>query len=83
MKPDNSQSQKIDRRKFITSSIGASVAFSIVPRNVLGGVGFVPPSDKLTLAYIGCGTQGMREMTELIANPKITLSVCDPIAERR
>ena len=76
---DSKSSLKIDRRKFIASSIGASVAFTIVPRNVLGGVGFVAPSDKITLAYIGCGTQGMREMTDLIANPKIQIvSVCDP-----
>jgi predicted dehydrogenase len=71
--------QKINRRKFIASTIGASAAFTIVPRHVMGGPGFVAPSDKLTLGYIGCGTQGMREMTQLITNPKIQIvAVCDP-----
>ena len=71
--------KKINRRKFIGAAASASLAVSIVPRHVLGGPSFIAPSDKVTLAYIGCGTQGMREMTELIANPKIQIvSVCDP-----
>jgi hypothetical protein len=71
--------KKINRRNFIGAATTASLAFSIVPRNVLGGSGFIPPSDKLAIGYIGCGTQGMREMTGLIANPKVQIvSVCDP-----
>ena len=71
--------KKINRREFIGSATAASLAFTIVPRNVLGGPDFVAPSDKLTLGYIGCGTQGMREMTDLIANPKVQIvAVCDP-----
>ena len=73
-------SQKINRREFIASTVGASAAaFTIVPRHVIGGPNYIPPSDKLTIAYIGCGTQGMREMTGLITNPKIQIvAVCDP-----
>ncbi|MDH4090376.1 MAG: Gfo/Idh/MocA family oxidoreductase [Cyclobacteriaceae bacterium] len=71
--------KKINRRKFIGSATTASLAFTIVPRHVLGGGAFIPPSDKVTLGYIGCGTQGLREMTGLIANPKIQIvAVCDP-----
>ncbi len=66
------------RREFIGSA-AASAAFTIVPRNTLGGPGYVPPSDKLTIGYVGCGTQGMREMVRLIQNPEIQIvSVCDP-----
>src|SRR3569833_2505824 len=69
----------IDRRKFIkTAGIGA-LAFSIVPRHVLGGTGFVAPSDKLTLAYIGYDTQNLREMLPMLATPEIQIiAVCDP-----
>jgi Oxidoreductase family, C-terminal alpha/beta domain/Oxidoreductase family, NAD-binding Rossmann fold len=75
MTPD----KKINRRKFIGSATAASLAFTIVPRNVIGGAGFVAPSDKVTLGYIGCGTQGLREMADLITNPKVQIvSVCDP-----
>jgi hypothetical protein len=71
--------KNISRRQFIGSATTASLAFTIVPRHVLGGPGTIAPSDKLAVAYIGCGTQGMREMTELIANPKLQIvAVCDP-----
>lgn len=74
-----SSTKKINRREFIGSATTASLAFTIVPRHVIGGADFVAPSDKLTIGYIGCGTQGMREMTSLIANPKIRIvAVCDP-----
>ena len=60
-----SPKKTFNRRQFLGSAAAASVAFTIIPRNVLGGKGFVAPSDRLTLAYIGCGTQGLREMMEL------------------
>jgi hypothetical protein len=69
----------IPRREFIHSTAAATLAFTIVPRHVLGGAGFTAPSDKLNLAYIGCGTQGLREMCELITDPSLQItSVCDP-----
>ena len=72
-------SKKINRRKFLGSAAAASLSFTVVPRSVLGGRGFVAPSDKITIGYIGCGTQGLREMTSLIANPQIQIvAVCDP-----
>lgn len=72
-------SKKINRRKFLGSAAAASMALTVVPRQVLGGPGFVPPSDKLTLGYIGCGTQGLREMVSLLANPELQIvAVCDP-----
>lgn len=71
--------KKFNRREFIGSAAIASVGFSIVPRSVLGGPGFIAPSDKLTLAYIGCGTQGLREMSTLIPDPRVQIvAVCDP-----
>lgn len=71
--------KKIHRREFIGTAGKASVAFTILPRHVLGGPGHVAPSDKINLAYIGCGTQGLREMCELITNPELQItSVCDP-----
>jgi predicted dehydrogenase len=70
--------KNLHRREFVRTSAAASVAFTIIPRNVWGK-GFIPPSDKINIAYIGCGTQGLREMCELITNPGIQItSVCDP-----
>ena len=72
-------SRKMNRRRFLETTASASLALTVVPRHVLGGPGFVAPSDKLTIGYIGCGTQGLREMTSLIADPAIQIvAVCDP-----
>jgi len=69
----------IDRRKFVGLLASSSLAFSIVPRHVLGGPGYIAPSDKITLGYIGIGTQGVRELLPLLANTQIQVtSVCDP-----
>ncbi len=71
-------SSEITRRTFVGSAAAAGV-FSIVPRHVLGGSGQVAPSDKITLAHIGMGTQGFREIGGLLADPQIQIvAVCDP-----
>lgn len=48
----------ISRRKFVQSVAAASVGPLIVPRHVLGGAGFVAPSDTFGGALIGCGGRG-------------------------
>jgi predicted dehydrogenase len=48
----------ITRRDFIKTAIAASAGLAIVPRHVLGGQGFTPPSDELTKAVIGIGGMG-------------------------
>jgi predicted dehydrogenase len=74
---DKSRQSSLSRRKFIIAS-GAAAAFTIVPRHVLGGAGFVPPSEKITLACIGFGTQAIREIGGILARPEVQIvSVCD------
>jgi predicted dehydrogenase len=71
----------MNRREFLAPA-AAGLAFTIVPRHVLGGQGHVAPSDKLNLAYIGCGTQGTREMLPLLANADVHITaVCDPVKD--
>ncbi|NND05239.1 MAG: Gfo/Idh/MocA family oxidoreductase [Saprospiraceae bacterium] len=68
----------MDRRKFLGSAVTTAATISLVPRHVLGGKGFIPPSDKITVANIGCGTQGLRELPGMLENPHIHVaSVCD------
>src|SRR5262245_48824826 len=70
---------KMNRRKFLGSAAASTTAFTILPRHALGGPGYVAPSDKITLAYIGVGTQGLREMISLLPNPNVQIvAVCDP-----
>lgn len=64
------------------ASGAAATAFSIVPRHVLGGAGFVPPSEKITMAIIGCGTQALRELPDLLGLPELQfVAVCDPVKD--
>ena len=72
-------SQSINRRKFVEVLASSALAFTIVPSHVLGGKKHIAPSDKITLAYIGVGTQGIRELLPLLANPQFqVIAVCDP-----
>ena len=75
--------QGMSRRKFVELTATAGLGFAIVPRSVLGR-GYIPPSDKITLAYIGIGTQGIRELLPMLAVPQIqVVAVCDPNKEAR
>src|SRR4051794_1355014 len=69
-------------RRDVLVSAGAAAALTIVPRHVLGGPGFVAPSDKITLAYVGCGTQGIREMLAMLSVSDIQIvAACDPVKD--
>ena len=70
----------LSRRHFLGTALGAA-AFTIVPRHVLGGPGFVPPSEKVNIALIGCGGQGRTNMEALFSEPDAQIvAVADPIA---
>jgi GFO/IDH/MocA oxidoreductase family protein len=70
---------EFNRRTFLTNAAATAAAFTIVPRHVLGGPQFIAPSDKITMAYIGVGTQGIRELMELLPSPDVqVVAVCDP-----
>lgn len=72
----------ISRRKFVGVTAATAIGMTILPRHVLGGKNFVAPSDKITLAYIGTGTQGTRELLPLLAVPQFqVVAVCDPNKE--
>src|SRR6266581_3058177 len=44
----------VSRRTFLGQT--AAAVFSIVPRRVLGGAGYVPPSDKINIAFVAVGS---------------------------
>lgn len=68
----------VSRREFVAQSAAAVVGFSIVPRRVLGGRGFVPPSDKVNIAFIGVGAQGLRVMLRFLREADVQgVAVCD------
>jgi hypothetical protein len=66
------------RRKFLRQSAAVASALTIVPRHVLGGTGYVPPSDKVNIAFIGVGAQGLRVMLHFLREPDVQgIAVCD------
>ncbi len=76
------KNSQMSRRKFVELTAATAAAFTIMPRHVLGGKNYVAPSDKITLAYIGVGTQGIRELLPLLAQTQIqVVAVCDPNKE--
>jgi hypothetical protein len=60
------------RRNFL-STTAAAAGITIIPRHVLGGIGYIAPSDKLNVACIGTGTQGTRVMLELLKLPDLQI----------
>src|SRR2546422_10707201 len=61
--------KRITRRRFVGDA-AAAAAFTIVPRHVLGR-GFVAPSDKLSIAAIGCGGKGRSDIEGVAATENI------------
>ena len=68
---------KISRRKFVTGTTGVALSAMIVPRHVLGGVGYNAPSDTVNFALIGCGGQGKTDSGELVAGGQNMVALCD------
>jgi predicted dehydrogenase len=58
----------LNRRDFLKAGAVVS-SFFIVPRRVLGGPGFLAPSDKITLGFIGCGKQSVGLHKNFQQNP--------------
>lgn len=64
------------RRDFMSLSTRAAFGAMIVPRHVLGGPGWQPPSDTLNIAVVGAGGMGCENAMRLSATERIT-AVCD------
>jgi predicted dehydrogenase len=67
---------KNKRRSFLKKSAIAGTGFFIVPRNVLGGNGYISPSDQLNIAAIGAGGKG-NDITHDWASAERVIALCD------
>jgi|YelNatPaOPRAMG01_1025707.scaffolds.fasta_scaffold09413_4 predicted dehydrogenase len=70
-------SDRISRRHFLRGTLTVGTAFSIVPRHVLGGPGYTPPSETVGGALIGCGGRGPGTFGEMKALNPVLLARCD------
>ena len=76
-------SDKNSRRSFIKQAAVAAAAFTIVPRHVLGGSGFVAPSDKLMIAGIGAGGKGESDIKSFYDSGKAEIAFLCDVDDRR
>jgi hypothetical protein len=68
---------RMNRRDFLAGA-AAATAFTIVPRHVLGGNGNIAPSEKVNVAIIGTGGQGIVNMKQLFNEPDVQIAaLCD------
>ena len=76
-------SMKSSRRKFIQQAGLAAAAFAIVPRHVLGGKGFLAPSDTLRVAGIGVGGMGGGDVNGISKSGKAVIAFLCDVDDRR
>jgi predicted dehydrogenase len=73
---------EVGRRQFMTTAASAVAATTILPRHVLGGPGFVAPSDKVNVAVIGVGGQGRTNLRALFHEDDCqVIAIADPCEE--
>lgn len=64
-----------DRRSFLSRSAVAGAGLIVIPRHVIGGKGYVAPSDKLNIAAIGSGGMGAGNINNV--NSQNIVALCD------
>lgn len=67
----------ISRRTFVARAAAIGAGVLIVPRHVLGGPGFVAPSDQLTIAMIGGGGMGAANAYAFVKGGQRVVAIAD------
>ncbi|PHQ62195.1 MAG: oxidoreductase [Maribacter sp.] len=77
MNKQKKKKSSTSRRSFIKKGAIASSIF-IVPRHVLGGIGYTSPSDRLNLAAIGAGGKGASDILNAsVKGREKVIALCD------
>ena len=71
------------RRSFLKNTLAASAGFLILPRHVLGGKGFIAPSDRLMIAAIGVGGKGESDIANFFKSGKADIAFLCDVDERQ
>jgi predicted dehydrogenase len=79
---EESRSGDRSRRTFLGTTAGLALSFTIVPRHVLGGAGFVAPSDRVNVASIGVGGMGGGDIATVSRLGANIVALCDVDDER-
>jgi len=76
----------ITRRTFVKNAAASAAGVMIVPRHVLGGPGFLAPSDRVNVAMVGAGGRGATLAEELLTGGQQIVALADVdfgVVERR
>ena len=77
-----SEQHLFGRRRFLSATASTVAAATILPRHVLGGRGFVAPSDKVNVAVVGVGGQGRTNARALFQEKDCqVIALADPAEE--
>jgi predicted dehydrogenase len=68
---------KVSRRGFVSGAAGVAFGAMVVPRHVLGGAGYLPPSETVNFALVGCGGQGAADAGEIVAGGQNLVALVD------
>ena len=71
------------RREFLKNTGIAAAGFMIIPRHVLGGKGFIAPSDRLTIASVGVGGKGGDDIANFYRSGKADIAFLCDVDDRR
>jgi predicted dehydrogenase len=71
------------RRKFIKTGAVAAAGFMIVPRYVLGGKGYIAPSDRMIIAGVGVGGKGESDIAAFAKSEKADIGYLCDVDDRR
>jgi predicted dehydrogenase len=82
---DNSKKKKneLTRRGFLGGATAAAAAFTIVPRDVLGGAGYKSANEKLNIAGIGVGGKGFGDIQSVPGENIVALCDVDQVHAKR
>ncbi len=71
--------ESTSRRQFLKETTLAAAGFMIVPRHVLGGPGFIAPSDKVNVGIVGVGGRGKENVGDLLRLEDVQVTaIADP-----
>src|SRR5882762_6164315 len=83
---ENKETEKApspSRREFLKTSTIAAAGFMIVPRFVLGGKGYIAPSDRLLIASVGAGGKGQSDIANFYKSGKAEIAFLCDVDDRR
>ncbi len=67
----------VSRRGFNSGAAAVAFGAMVVPRRVLGGAGYLPPSETVNFALVGCGGQGASDATEMVSGGQNLVALTD------